>query len=303
MKEFTTQWRKNNIQICYPTDRITRFFIRLFFKTWVELPAKNFSQTASFEFSSSLLESDLKDTLFTYSRELEGDRITTRFSNLKVFRSLLRSAYKGVNKKASVIGLPELYLALFRKAIFEPIEYFLSKRGWTLIHGSVFSYNNKTAVVSAGSKVGKSTLVRELMKTNGISVLSDNYCFLNGDRVLTVEEPFRAGSPSIQNISFYGRSVSGYPKMFEAKVDVFLFLERGQQNAIEPIKISEFILEVIQICDQAAEGAYYLNQKDILRLNKRNLSLDQQLPYYRLQAANGLDNIPEVKKMVLSLLK
>lgn len=302
MKKFTTQWRDNNIQICYPSDWITRFFISIFFKTWANLPPKRFSQITVFQFSKSLPEPSISKTVFNYSRELKGDRITTRISNIKLSRSLLRSAYKCINKKASVIGLPELYLALFRTAIFEPIEYFLSKQGWTLVHGSVFSYKNKTLVVSAGSKAGKSTLVREMLKTEGICVLSDNYCFLKGNRVLTVEEPFRAGIPTNKNISFYGRSISGYPTLFEAKTDNFVYMERGEDNAIDAIDNSEFISNVLQVSNQASEGVHYLDHKDVLRVNRQNLLLDQQLPFYRLQIGHGLTNIPEAKKMILSLL-
>jgi hypothetical protein len=157
-------------------------------------------------------------------------------------------------------------------------------------------------VISAGSKVGKSTLIRELMKTDGIIVLSDNYCFVKGDRVRTIEEPFRAAPPSTFKVDFYGRSINGYPTKFEAKIDHAVFMERGSENELYGIDASEFNKAVQRINDQEAEGVFYLNKEDVLRRDGQNFNIDPNLPFYRLCMGNGIEQIPEIRKMILSLV-
>jgi hypothetical protein len=150
--------------------------------------------------------------------------------------------------------------------------------------------------------VGKSTLIAELMKTEGVCVLSDNYCFIKGGKVRTLEEPFRSGLPSFNNISLYGRAIDGYPTIFEAKMDGIVFMERGKENNLETLSNSDIAQEIIRVCDKEQEGVFYLDDKDVLKLGKPRLFMDQGIPSYRLQVGDGMENIPGIKQLILNRL-
>ena len=58
-----------------------------------------------------------------------------------------------VVNKANVVGVPELYMAIIRTTVIEPIEYYYYLKGWSLVHANVFQLKGKTCVIAAEAKL------------------------------------------------------------------------------------------------------------------------------------------------------
>ena len=204
--------------------------------------------------------------------------------------------------KSSVVGIPELYMAIIRKGIVEPIEYYNHLEGWSLIHANVFEYDGKTFVITAGSKVGKSTLINKLSQQFKIKILSDNYCFINKKKVRTFEEPLRGGIESRLKLSFYNRSINGYPHKFEAEIDYFIYLKRSNENYLIEINNNELEKNIRKINENAGEGIFFANNKDPLKIDSKDFIFKKgDFKSLELGMKQGLHNINTTMNLIINL--
>lgn len=147
---FTSQWNSHNIRIQYELkNKLHAFFIVLFFKKWISYTKKPYNKTVAVEFRKKPGIEEIQGTLFTYQRVIKNDTIITYVYNINWLRALLRSCYKFLVTNASVVDIPELYLAIVRKSVLEPLEFYKYQEGWYLIHSSVFNYKDCTFVIAA----------------------------------------------------------------------------------------------------------------------------------------------------------
>lgn len=298
---FTTQWGNQNIKITYPKETLLDYFMGVFFKKWIKSPLKESGNQIIIKLGKKKKEK-IKAQIFDYSREIKGDCIITNVYNVRIFRAVIRSLYKSVFLKSSVVGVPELYMAIIRKGIVEPIEYYNHMSGWGLIHANVFEYDGKTFVITAGSKVGKSTLINKLSEQFKIRILSDNYCFINKNKVRTFEEPLRGGKESRAKLSFYNRSINGYPHKFEGEIDYFIYLKRSNENYLIEINNKELEKNVREINKSAGEGIFFLNSKDPLKIDPKDFILKNgDFKSLELGMKQGLHNIYTTMNLIINL--
>ena len=303
MLNFTTQWKEDNIAIFLEKGFLLSFFVKLFFKEWSVSERKE--TNSRIYVKRGINEEEIKGKLFNYSRQINQGQIVTTISNIKVFRALFRSVYKLIANKAKVVGIPELYMAVIRTTVIEPIEYYYYLKGWSLVHANVFQLNGKTCVIAAGSKVGKSTLIKKLHSSFKVDVLSDNYCFIKGDKVKTIEEPLRSGIPLRNKITFYNRSISGYPERFEGEIDYFFILKRTDDDN-EISNLNELLLsrEIEKINRKDREGIFYLNTNDPIYVStKKKLLLKGSYNKNLLTMKNGIDNVDKVIHLLINKIK
>lgn len=299
-RAFTSQWSDTNFKIEYSVRVIFNYFMFIFFKKWIHSKPKNSSFEIKIEFGNKTAK-DNSNSLFNYTRNIKNNKITTKLTNVKIMRAMVRSLYKFLNNKAVVVGVPELYMAIIRRTVIEPIEYFLHTQGWLLIHASVFRYDGKLFVVTAGSKAGKSTLVSKLLKYKDCEILADNYCFIKGDMVKTIEEPFRGGRISRFKLSLYGRTINGHPKHFEGKMNYFLTLNRGIKNNLKRIPFNEINLNICKTNSNEKEGIRFLHESDCIKIDKPNQLKEGNFETYKIEIAEGLENINIIIKLILNL--
>jgi hypothetical protein len=301
-KSFTTQWQHQNVCVQYEGNNLLdSFFLKFFFKNWISLPKKRCKRRVIVKFGILPKTNRVNDRLFSYQREIDESSITTHINRIDWLRASTRSFYKTMFRNANVIGIPELYLAMIRKSILEPIEFYKHLQGWSLVHSSVFIYQDRTFVVAAGSKAGKSTLIKQLVKKHDVLVLSDNYAFLKDNYVKTIEEPMRGGDSKTFKPTFYGRSISGYPKAYESNTDFIIYLNRGEKNQIREIKLEALAEILFKINNEEQEGVAYLNLKDPLRSIPRKPILAATVATYELEISEGLENIAVAIDLILNL--
>ncbi|MCB0462027.1 MAG: hypothetical protein R2816_01330 [Flavobacteriaceae bacterium] len=301
-RSFTTQWSDNNIKINYKGGGLFSVFINIFFKNWVSNNSRTYSDEITVNFYKPNNGELVKTLLFDYTRNIENGKVVTYFYNLKLFRATIRSIYKFFFKNSNVVGIPELYMAIIRSAIIEPIEFLKHQAGWELTHANVFVYNDKTYVIVAGSKAGKSTLITNLNEKHYINVLSDNYCFIKDNKVITIEEPFRSGKVSRYHLSFYKRRINGYPKVFEANIDFILVMKRQSQNYISKLTFKELLCEISAINYKEKEGIRFVSDNDPIKIdNKKFLINNSNYQTFELGLAEGLKNIDKVVNIIIQL--
>lgn len=291
INSFATPWSDKNISIIVNNNFLYNFFIKIFFKKWILNNNSNISYCIEINFKKANNQKTINTPLYDYSRLRTHDKIITTISKSNLLRAIFRSFYKIINKNASVVGIPELYMALIRNSIIEPIEYINYINGWRLIHASVFSINGKVFIVSAGSKVGKSTLVTTLINKHKGEILSDNYCFVKGNMVRTIEEPIRGGLPSNYRISFYKRTISGYPSSYEGRIDTFIILKRGVKNKLTEINFKDVNQFIDTTNHNEKEGVFFLDINDQIRINKNKLFIKGDFTTFELEVKEGIENI------------
>lgn len=298
---FTTQWESNNVLIDARIGTLTNYFLNIFFKGWILLRPKKAESRLVFKFSTECKGKSIKTPLFYYSREIKENQITTVISKPKIFRSMIRSIYKFINKNTSVVGISELYMAIIRKAIIEPIEYLNYLKGWKMVHASVFRFNNKLFVLSAGSKVGKSTFVSKLKREHNCEILSDNYCFVKGNTVRTIEEPLRGGPPSRYKLSFYKRTINGYPSCFEGEIDQFIIMKRGEKNNLSKLNLEKLNVIIEEINNKEGEGIMYLDERDPVKISTEMKKIAGQYKINKLEVGEGLENISTAINLIKNI--
>lgn len=289
---FSTQWSSGNIEIHVKGGILMSFYIKLLFKNWSISEIKPSKKTVLVEFDRPSKNVEIvKTTLFSYQRIITEKLVRTRITKINIPRACVRSMYKFIVNRGSVVGIPELYMSIIRKSIIEPLEYNAHKDGFSLIHASSFMYNKKTFVIVAGSKIGKSTLILNLTRKNNVNVLSDNYCFINGNIIRTIEEPFRSGRPKRFKTTFYNRSISGRPDIYEGKADFIIHLKRGVENSLNNLNAINMQMIINEINEHEKEGINYITETDPIWLEKQNLNLSDKLKFFTLSIAEGIENV------------
>lgn len=299
---FSTQWEDENILISIQKGVLISYFVKVFFKNWVFGKTRKTNYYIKLKFGKKVNLPVINTPLFQYQREINDNEVVTHISKINIIRAFVRSGYKIIMNKADIVGIPELYMAIIRKGIIEPIEYFNYKNGWTLIHASVFCFQNKIFIISAGSKAGKSTFVKTMLHDFEIEILSDNYGFIKGNKVRTIEEPFRSGKPSRHKLTFYNRSISGYSKIFEGSFDYLIYMIRGEKNAIGELNKEKLERALLEINDREKEGIYYLNDNDIIKTKEKQLQIKTDNNLFTLEVAEGKENIEIAIEKVSGLI-
>ena len=239
-KSFSSLWSKNNILINVEKNFMSNYFLSMFFSTWYKKTLTT-QESIVVNFKNQIHSRTVIDkNFFSYKRDIDTDGVIyTQIIKIKWVRAFLRSLYKFVYKNSSVVGIPELFLSIFRTSIIEPLEYHAVKNGWILSHAAAIKDNNKTIMIAAGSKNGKSTVLNNLLSCSSAKALSDNYVLFNGKAVRTIDEPFRAGKASFFKLNFYGRTINGSPEIFDSFLTDLIILERGSKNMLTKISCKE----------------------------------------------------------------
>ena len=289
----TSLWSSHNTKIIVESRLVNNYFIKRFFKSWM---IDGLPEGADVKvFFEQKNESDVIDNgIFSYQRYFDDEGVLcTNIIKIRHYRALLRSIYKCFFKKKKVIGFPELYMAIIRTSIFEPLEFLAARSGWRIFHGAAFTLRRKTILLSAGSKQGKSTIIEAIRKIETIDILSDNYCLFNGLMVRSIEEPMRGGQPSFLEQSYYGRRIFGSPDLFESELHCLVILVMSDRNQLSEITAQEAILSLDIINKKEKEGVDFLDVADgLLNLNaKYSINMDRSIKCYRLEVAYGLENV------------
>jgi hypothetical protein len=297
MIRFSSQWNKksNFLFIIKNENIIFRYFIKLYFNNWIENDEKtNISNIIIIDFKHNKSNKIINKSFFDYSREKSDQTITTYVSNLRFFRSLVREIYKIIKPNVSLVGIWELYLDILRTGIFEPLEYFLRKDNYSLVHSGVVKINNKTLLFLGKSKSGKSTIIKHIINNiNYDKILSDNYAFIKNREILTVPELFRSGKPKRFKINIYKRNCKNIPLFFEEKLDMVIILKLSNKNQITNIDKSDVTSYLKDIYYSSKEGIAFINKKDILYSNKEKSILLNTKDNYLLEIKKGISNIKQ----------
>ena len=213
---------------------------------------------------------------YTFDRERVGSVYnTTIYTGLLIF-PFLKSCYKFLFPKSSVVGIPEVYQSAFRTSVLEPFEGLLADDGFRMIHAGFVNYQKKGIIVCGKSGHGKSTIIEHLSKIDGSKVGADNYVFINGKECFFFPEPFRSGN-SISRFEFllYGKRINGFSVLEKGEVDFFYLISRTfEENDnlsfedIEGVYLSGIIEEMY-----TEEGEGLFSKKNCpIQLNESNFS-------------------------------
>ena len=292
-KSFSSLWSKNNILINVEKNFMSNYFLSMFFSTWYKKTLTT-QESIVVNFKNQIHSRTVIDkNFFSYKRDIDTDGVIyTQIIKIKWVRALLRSLYKFVYKNSSVVGIPELFLSIFRTSIIEPLEYHAVKNGWILSHAAAIKDNNKTIMIAAGSKNGKSTVLNNLLSCSSAKALSDNYVLFNGKAVRTIDEPFRAGKASFFKLNFYGRTINGSPEIFDSFLTDLIILERGSKNMLTKISCKEAYGKIKNINISEKEGINHLDSDDLLFSSYiPEIKINSDINCYKLEIAEGEKNI------------
>jgi len=292
-KSFSSLWSNNNILINVEKNFISNYFLSIFFSTWHKRTLTS-QESIVVNFRNKIHSRTVIDkNFFSYKRVVDNDGVIyTQILNIKWVRAFLRSLFKFVYKNSSVVGIPELFLSIFRTSIIEPLEYHANKNGWILSHAAAIKDKNKTIMIAARSKHGKSTVLNNLLSCSSAKALSDNYVLFNGKAVRTIDEPFRGGKASFFKLNFYGRSINGSPAIFDSFLTDLFILERGSKNMLTKISCEEAHKKIKNINILEKEGIKHLDSDDMLFSSfVPKIKINSDINCYKLEIAEGEKNI------------
>ena len=160
-------------------------------------------------------------------------------------------------------------MAIIRKGVIEPIEFYFSNNNIFLLHASGVVINQKGVVFIGGSKQGKSTLFNYIYNNKlADQYLSDNYIFSDGIDMKAFIEPQRYGKPKFFHHSYYGRNSRHITDIYDYTADLIILLERSDKNTFEKIDKKVATKKIVKIHNTEKEGISFLNKED--PLNKKN---------------------------------
>jgi tRNA-splicing ligase RtcB (3'-phosphate/5'-hydroxy nucleic acid ligase) len=94
------------------------------------------------------------------------------------------------------------FFRLMRHLVHFPVAWHLERtRGWTLIHASAVAAGDRAVVVAAPGGAGKTTTCVALMAQTGMTLVTDNLLFSDGDQIFPVFEPIRLTDESLVLLS------------------------------------------------------------------------------------------------------
>jgi hypothetical protein len=238
---------------------------------------------------------------FTYDVKLMPGMAVVSVDIDKCLPVKLRDLYKLARPGVSVIGTDELYLSLLRVAFFEPVEFYLSQFGWSLVHGALLRIGGKVVLVVGGSKYGKSTLVDHIkMSSESVDIYSDNYAFVNGGFAWCIPEP-RRGGPSLRvGLNFYGRTISGEVTPLPEPCfidDVYIMSKKRGENTISALDINVANQCISHINLEEREGVFF--SKVNYNAKCKYSVLDGKVAVYSVEVAQGLENNLKIAKVIV----
>jgi tRNA-splicing ligase RtcB len=94
------------------------------------------------------------------------------------------------------------FFRLMRHLVHFPVAWHLERtRGWALIHASAVAAGDRAVLVAAPGGAGKTTTCVALMAQTGMTLLTDNLLFTDGDQIFPVFEPIRLTDESLALLS------------------------------------------------------------------------------------------------------
>ena len=94
------------------------------------------------------------------------------------------------------------FFRLMRHLVQFPVAWHLERtRGWTLIHASAVAAGDRAVLVAGPGGAGKTTTCVALMAQTGMTLVTDNLLFSDGDHVFPLFEPIRLTDESLALLS------------------------------------------------------------------------------------------------------
>lgn len=204
----------------------------------------------------------------------------------KVFRALIRSVFQISFPQSNTIGLFEYFVFLIRVCFLEPLEADFAKKGFFLVHGALLTKSHTDSLMLvAPSKGGKSTISKVLEEV-GYRVVSDNYVFFDGKRVITVPECRRFGSAKRFSFSFYGKHVHAAPVEMTLEVKKIMWLSFSNEFDIQRIASDDLSTMLSRLYFNECEGVF-VDDKCLVERNfekiKQNLDEIEAFKFYMIR--------------------
>jgi hypothetical protein len=90
------------------------------------------------------------------------------------------------------------FFGLLRHLVYFPMAWHLERtRGWTLIHASAVAAGSRAVLVAGPGGAGKTTTCVALMARAGMTLVTENLLFTDGDQIFPVFEPIRLTDESL----------------------------------------------------------------------------------------------------------
>ena len=130
-------------------------------------------------------------------------------------RWIFEVAYRFHPKKEKLESLPEYefkkYFSLMSYLVYYPLIWYLETfRGWTILHASALASERGGIMIGGLGGVGKTTTCIALMQRPGISLISENIVFTDGEFIYPCYEPIRLDEGSLRML---GENPAGLIRM------------------------------------------------------------------------------------------
>jgi hypothetical protein len=241
-------------------------------------------------------------------------------------------AYRFHPKKEKIENLPEYeykkFFSLMSYLVYYPLIWHLETfRGWTILHASALATARGGIIIGGLGGVGKTTTCVALMQRPGISLISENIIFTDGELIYPCYEPIRLdeGSLAMLGENPHGLSRMAFPeglkekwlfhlkkKALPEKVQpVWMFLPQfSSRHYVKPLPseaVAEKILAMNRLTRELDDYGWYAAALDMHwpkagqasnRINALH-RLAQQVRCYEL----GIDRSAGVEAVVEDILK
>lgn len=128
------------------------------------------------------------------------------------------------------------YFSLMSYLVYYPLMWYLENfRGWTVLHASALASANGGIIIGGLGGVGKTTTCVALLQRPGISLISENLIFTDGDFIYPCNEPIRldAGSLAMLGENPAGLAPMAFPEGLKKKW-FFHLRTNGQLQKVKP---------------------------------------------------------------------
>ncbi len=128
------------------------------------------------------------------------------------------------------------YFSLMSYLVYYPLMWYLENfRGWTILHASALASANGGIIIGGLGGVGKTTTCVALLQRPGISLVSENLIFTDGDFIYPCNEPIRldAGSLAMLGENPAGLMPMAFPEGLKKKW-FFHLRTNGQSQKVKP---------------------------------------------------------------------
>lgn len=128
------------------------------------------------------------------------------------------------------------YFSLMSYLVYYPLMWYLENfRGWTILHASALASVSGGIIIGGLGGVGKTTTCVALLQQPGISLVSENLIFTDGDFIYPCNEPIRldAGSLAMLGENPAGLAPMAFPEGLKKKW-FFHLRTNGQAQQVKP---------------------------------------------------------------------